>query len=97
MSRSIPNEKGIMVANEWPIDKVKQVLFAEREKWLGGRKIGAVVDCAVFSPIAARLIPVRDALVKEYSLIKTVNVGVLSTAGMQPPKCDVYLPGPEKK
>jgi hypothetical protein len=39
--------RGIVLANWLPEPLVREVVFTNRAKWLEGRPIGALVDCAV--------------------------------------------------
>ena len=71
-----------------------KLLFEQRNRWFGGRELGAMVDCAVFENqrIAPNLVPIRDALKQELSG-KTIEItGSLYGATVNPPKCEIFLP-----
>ena len=40
------NRRAVMIANWFPLGRVRRVVLDERERWCGGRKLGAVVDCS---------------------------------------------------
>jgi hypothetical protein len=86
--------RGIIISNWYPVVTVRRMLFEQRDRWFGGRKLGAVVDCVVFGSerIDPRLQAIRDALVKELSG-KTIEVtGSVYTSNASPPRCKIYLP-----
>ena len=86
--------RGIILPAGWPIAAIRQVLFEQRDHWFGGRKLGAVVDCAVFDNqrIDPNLVPVRDALEQELSGKKIEITGSFYGATVNPPKCQIFLP-----
>jgi hypothetical protein len=88
------DRRGIVLANWFPIPAVRQVLFDEREHWLGGRKIGAIVDCSVYAvqDIGPALVPIRDELKREFSG-RTVEVPGTFYGATPHSKCDIFLPG----
>jgi uncharacterized membrane protein (DUF485 family) len=86
--------RGIILSGGWPVAAIRQVLFEQRDRWFGGRKLGAVVDCAVFDNqrTDANLAPIRDALEQELAG-KTIEIaGSFYGAGVNPPKCQIFLP-----
>jgi hypothetical protein len=86
--------RGIILAAGWPVAAIRQMLFEQRDRWFGGRKLGAVVDCAVFDNqrIDPNLVPIRDALKQELSG-KTIEItGSFYGATVNPPKCQIFLP-----
>ena len=86
--------RGIIISNWYPVATVRRMLFEQRDRWFGGRKLGAVVDCVVFGSerIDPRLEAIRDALVKELSG-KTIEVtGSVYASNASPPRCKIYLP-----
>jgi hypothetical protein len=88
------DRRGIVLANWFPVPIVRQVLFDERERWFGGRRLGAVVDCAVYvnQAIDPNLVPIRDELKQELGG-KTIEVtGSFYGATVNPPKCDISVP-----
>ena len=88
------DRRGIIIANWFPVETLRQMLFEERERWFGGRKLGAVVDCAVSRSqlIDPKLEPIRDALRQELSG-KTIEVtGSFYGNTVKSPKCKIYLP-----
>ena len=86
--------RGIILASGWPVAAIRQMLFEQRDRWFGGRKLGAVVDCAAFDNqrIDPNLVPIRDALKQELSG-KTIEItGLFYGATVNPPKCQIFLP-----
>ena len=86
--------RGIILAAEWPVAAIRQMLFEQRDRWFGDRKLGAVVDCAVFDNflISPDLVPIRDTLKQELSG-KTIEItGSFYGATVNPPKCQIFLP-----
>ena len=86
--------RAIILPTGWPIAAIRQILFEQRDRWFGGRKLGAVVDCAVFDNqrIDSDLVPVRDALKQELSG-KTIEItGSFYGATVNPPRCQIFLP-----
>ena len=86
--------RGIILAAEWPVAAIRQMLFEQRDRWFGDRKLGAVVDCAVFDNqlIGPDLVPIRDTLKQELSG-KTIEItGSFYGATVNPPKCQIFLP-----
>jgi hypothetical protein len=57
--------RGIVLANFFPPTLINQVLFEDPARWLTGRKIGAIVDCTVFSnqETTRELAAIRDKLI----------------------------------
>jgi hypothetical protein len=88
------DRKGIILTNWLPVPAVRRVLFDERDRWLGGRKIGAVVDCAVYENqlIGPTLIPIRDELKREFSGETLVVKGSFYGATLNPSRCEISLP-----
>jgi hypothetical protein len=86
--------RGIILAAGWPVAAIRQVLFEQRDRWFGGRKLGAVVDCAVFDNqrIDPNLVPIRDALKQELSGETIEITGSFYGATVNPPKCQIFLP-----
>ncbi len=88
------DRRGIIVDSGFPLSAVRHVLFEQRARWLGGRKLGAVVDCAVFENqrISPNLVPVRNAL-KEEQTGKIIEItGTFCGATVNPPHCQIFLP-----
>ncbi len=88
------DRRGIMVSNGFPLTAIRQVLFEQRDRWFGGRKLGAVIDCAVFDNqrIDPVLEPIRDALEQELSGRTIEITGSFYGATVNPPKCQIFLP-----
>jgi hypothetical protein len=88
------DRRGIILANWFPISAIRQVLFDERNRWFGGRKLGAVVDCAVYENqiIGPELFPIRDELKRELDGKTIVVSGSFQGATLSPTKCDISLP-----
>jgi hypothetical protein len=88
------DRRGIILPNWVPVPIVRQLLFEERDRWFGGRKLGAVVDCAVFENlrIDPKLKPILDALRQELSGKTIEAAGSFYGATAKSPKCDIYLP-----
>jgi hypothetical protein len=86
--------RGILLSAGWPVPAIQQMLFKERDHWFGGRKLGAVVDCAVFDNqrIDPNLAPIRDALKQELSGETVEITGLFYGATVNPPKCELFLP-----
>ncbi len=85
--------RGFVIANWFPVPLIHQMLFEERERWFDGRKLGAMVDCAVYDSerIAPVLQPIRDALKQELNG-RTINVvGLPYTLTTSQPQCQIYL------
>jgi hypothetical protein len=85
--------RGIIVPNGVSDPVIRQILFEERDRWFGGRKLSAMVDCTVFEieRIAPALEPIRD-LLKEELKGKTIEItGSFHGADILPPKCEIYL------
>ena len=89
------NRLGIVIANPFPESVVREILFEKRNHWLGGRKIGAIVDCSVFSnqDIAQHLIPIRDALVRENLGPITEVAGPVGEGSVPHPRCKIFFRG----
>jgi hypothetical protein len=87
--------RAIIVTNWMPVPIFRRVLFDERDRWFGHRKLGAVVDCSVFQSqlIGPEVRPLLDELKRELNG-RTVEVpGASAAATVVPsPKCTVYLP-----
>ncbi|OZI62965.1 ArnT family glycosyltransferase [Bordetella genomosp. 11] len=73
---------------------VRRMLFEERSRWLGGRKIGAVIDCAVFENqrIDPGLKPILEELKQEMGGRVIQVSGSFHGASVNPPECTIYLP-----
>jgi hypothetical protein len=85
--------RGIILPNWAPSSTVHEMLFEDRDRWLGGRSIGAVVDCSVFGSqqISASLEPIRDELFQELGG-KVIEIkGTVVAASASPPECRVVL------
>jgi hypothetical protein len=85
--------RGVVLANWFPLSAVRRVLFEERDRWLGGRKLGAVVDCTVYGNqvIGPNLVPIRDALTRELAG-KVIEVrGSFYGQQIDPPQCLIFL------
>jgi hypothetical protein len=65
----LANRRAITVANWFAPERVRRVVVEERERWFGGRKLGAVVDCFFIkhSVINPSHTTIRDELIKEMS------------------------------
>lgn len=89
------NRYGIILANWFSIPTIREVLFEHRDHWLGGRKLGAVVDCKVFSSQAtsSSLKPILEELKREMSGKIVQVTGTVYGADMNPQECDVFLSG----
>ena len=63
------NRRAIMVANWFSPERVRRVVLDERERWFGGRKLGAVVECSFIEHLTTEPphIPTRDELLREFS------------------------------
>ena len=57
----------MILANGYSIPAFREVLFEHRDRWLGGREVGAVIDCKVFSAqaISPSLKPILEELKRE--------------------------------
>jgi hypothetical protein len=88
------DRRAIIIANWFPKATVRQMLFEQRDHWFGGRKLGAVVDCAVNNGqrIDPNLEPIRDTLEQEQPG-KTIEItGSFYRADVNPPKCKIFVP-----
>jgi hypothetical protein len=85
--------RSLVIADWFPPSLVHEMLFEQREHWLGGRKLGALVDCAVFDNqrIAPALEPIRDALKQEMTGQVIEVTGSFQGATVNPPGCKIYL------
>ena len=87
--------RGIILPTGWqPAAFIHQMLFEQRARWFGGRKLGAMVDCAVFDNqrIGPDLVPIRDSLEKEMSGGRTIEInGSFYGATVNPPKCQIFF------
>ena len=65
----LAHRRAIMVAHWFPVDPVRTVVLTERQRWFGGRKLGAVVDCGIVEHQKASpaQLPIRDELIREMS------------------------------
>jgi len=84
----------VVLPDSWPVATIHQMLFEQRDTWFGGRKLGAVVDCAVFDSqrITSALVPIRDTLIEELSG-EAINIeGSFYGATVTPPSCRIFLP-----
>ena len=88
------DRRGIVPANWFPPAEVRRVVIDERARWFGGRKLGAVVDCAVYDNqrIGPELAPIRDALKQELGGATTAVEGKFHGATVTPPRCEITLP-----
>jgi hypothetical protein len=88
------DRRGIVPANWFPVGEVRRVLIDERERWFGGRKLGAVVECAVYNnqQVGAALAPIRDALKHELGGSTLSVEGAFYGATVTPPRCEITLP-----
>jgi hypothetical protein len=86
--------RGIVVPNWAPAATAHQMLFENRSRWLGGRRIGAVVDCFVFDNqrISPTLEPIRNELFQELGGEVMKIKGAVRGANASPPECRVVLP-----
>lgn len=75
---------------------VEEILFTNREKWLGGRSIGAVVDCNVFTnqAIDPQLLPVRDRLYAELPPDEEIVSGPVGNGSIDNPACTIRYAAP---
>jgi hypothetical protein len=89
------NRRGVILGNWFSTAAIREVLFDDPDRWLGGRKIAAVVDCRVFraQAIADGLKPLRDELVRDLAGKRTRVTGSVYGATTSPQQCDVYLSG----
>jgi hypothetical protein len=86
--------RGIILANWFPVNTVRRVLFQERDRWFGGRRLGAVVDCSIYDNqrISPNLEPIRDELVRELPGSTEIKiVGTAYGATVAAPECDVFV------
>jgi hypothetical protein len=85
---------GIIMPNWVPASTGREILFRGRARWLGGRKVGAVVDCSVFEiqRIAPSLVPLRDELVRELGGTTIDRKGSLVGANVDQPECKITIP-----
>ncbi len=88
------DRRSITPANWFPVPLLQQVLFTERDRWFGGRKLGAVVDCSVYDnqAIGASLVPIRNELIHELSARKIEVDGAFYGATVDHPTCNVFVP-----
>jgi hypothetical protein len=86
--------RGIAVANWYQPALLHRLLFEERDHWFGNRKLGAVVDCAVFENqrVEAVLQPILDDLKRELDGRAIEVPGSFYGSSVNPPKCTIYLP-----
>jgi len=88
------DRRGIILANWFPIPAMRQVLFDERNRWFGGRKLGAMVDCSVYESqvIGPNLVPIRDELKRELTGKNIEVKGSFYGVTLIPTKCNIFLP-----
>lgn len=92
----ISQRRAIMAANWATVPVLEDILFTNREKWLGGRPIGAVVDCNVFDKQATKdqVVPIRDRLLAEMtSPVETVS-GPVGNGSVPEPSCTMKFAAP---
>lgn len=84
--------KTLDVANQFPEPTIKDMLFGDRERWLGA-KIGAVADCHGFPAFdtGGYSKEVRDQLIREIGSRPIVLHGKIANALDLDPMCSVYL------
>jgi hypothetical protein len=89
--------RGIVLANWFPIAAIRQVLFEERDRWFGGRKLGGVVDCSVYESqdIDSRLARIRDQLKREVTAKPITTNGSFVGQTRSSPGCQIYVSKPE--
>lgn len=87
------DRRGVILANGFSIPAFREVLFEHRDRWLGRREVGAVVDCKVFSSqaISPSLKPILEELKREISGKMVQVTGTVYGADISPQECDVFL------
>jgi hypothetical protein len=85
---------GVIIPNWAPAATVRRMLFEQRDRWFGGRKLGAVIDCTVFESqrIDRNLEPIRDALKQELAGQTIEVTGSLYGADVSSPRCEIFVP-----
>ena len=86
--------RGIVLANFFPPPLINQVLFEDPARWLTGRNIGAVVDCAVFSnqETTPELAAIRDKLIATTGATPERVDGSAVGSTSSSPGCTVAVP-----
>jgi hypothetical protein len=87
----ISERRGIVVANWFPNQVLDDILFDQRQKWLGGRTVGAVVDCNVFAgqTITEPLLSIRDRLLAEMTSDVEIVSGPVGNGSVDNPTCSI--------
>jgi Dolichyl-phosphate-mannose-protein mannosyltransferase len=85
---------GIVLANFFPPPLINQVLLEHPGRWLTGRKIGAIVDCTVFSnqETTPQLAAIRDKLIATTGATPERVDGSVVGSTSSFPGCTVAVP-----
>src|SRR5262249_10842772 len=86
--------RAIVLANWFPTPLINRVLFEAPTRWLGGRKIGAIGDCTVFSNLETtpELAAIRDKLIATIGATPDRVDGSVVGSTSRSPGCTVYMP-----
>jgi Dolichyl-phosphate-mannose-protein mannosyltransferase len=85
---------GLVLANFFPPPLINQILFEDPARWLTGRKIGAIVDCTVFSnqETTPELAAIRDKLIATTGATPERVDGSVVGSTSSSPGCTVAVP-----
>ncbi|OWV88969.1 glycosyltransferase family 39 protein [Rhizobium sp. R693] len=88
----LSERRGIVISNMFE-GAAEAMLFTDRAKWLGGRHIGAIVDCNVFQSqtTSSKLQVVKERLVTELANLSEDFVATPGPDMVPSPHCRVYL------
>jgi len=86
--------RGIVLANFFPPPLINQVLLEDPGRWLSGRKVGAIVDCTVFSnqETTVELAAIRDKLIATTGATPEWVDGSVAGSTSSSPGCTVAVP-----
>jgi hypothetical protein len=86
--------RGIVLANFFPPPLIELILFEDPARWLTGRKIGAIVDCTVFSnqETTPELAAIRDKLIATTGATTERVDGSVVGSTSSSPSCTVAVP-----
>jgi len=81
-------------SNFFPPPLINEVLFEDPARWLTGRKIGAIVDCTVFSnqETTPELAAIRDKLIATTGATPERVDGSAVGSTSSSPGCTVAVP-----